>query len=220
MIQFDIITIFPDIFDSYFKESFLKKAQDKKLIKIKIHDLRKWAKDSHRTVDDKPFGGGFGMVMKVEPIFKAAKELRKKDSKVILFSPRGKKFNQKQASDFSKIKHIIMVCGRYEGIDERVAKKIADFNLSIGDYVLMGGEIPAMTVIETVTRLIPKALGKEGFLKERVVKKGFIEQEQYTRPEVFEPKKGEKWKVPKVLLSGNHKEIEEWHKKHSKVVEN
>lgn len=219
MIQFDIITIFPEIFNSYFKESFIQKAQKKKLIKIKVHNLRKWTKDAHRTVDDKPFGGGLGMVMKVEPIFRAVKQLKKKNSKVILFTPRGKKFNQEIASGFSKNKHLILICGRYEGVDERVAKKIADINLSIGDYVLMGGEIPAMALVETVTRLIPGALGKESFLKERKIKKGFIEQEQYTRPEVFESRKGEKWKVPKVLLSGDHRKIQEWHRKHSKVIE-
>ncbi len=215
MTKFDIITIFPDIFNSYFKESLIQKAQKKKLIKIKVHDLRKWAKDKHKTVDDRPFGGGFGMVMKIEPIFKAVKKLKKKKSKVVLFTPRGKKFNQKTAYQFSKLDHIIMICGRYEGVDERVAKKIADIELSIGDYVLMGGEIPAMAVIESVTRLIPGALSKKELLSERVTKKkGFIEQVQYTRPEEFQG-----WKVPKVLLSGDHKKIEEWHKKHRKIID-
>lgn len=222
MIKFDIITIFPDIFDSYFKESLIQKAQKKGLVKIKVHDLRKWAKDRHKTVDDRPFGGGFGMVMKVGPIYKAVKKLKNlpagrqgKNSKVVLFTPRGKKFNQKLAYNFSKIKHIIMICGRYEGVDERVAKKIADIELSIGDYVLMGGEIPAMAVIESISRLIPGALGKEDMIKERTTKeKGFIEQAQYTRPEEFQG-----WRVPKVLLSGNHKEIEEWRKKHRKVID-
>ncbi|RLC35311.1 MAG: tRNA (guanosine(37)-N1)-methyltransferase TrmD [Candidatus Nealsonbacteria bacterium] len=215
MLRFDIITIFPEIFDSYFKESLIKRAVDKRLIKIKVHDLRKWAKDKHKTVDDKPFGGGIGMVMKIEPIYKAVKAVRKKGrSKVILFSPRKKKFNQGMAYKFSKLDQLILICGRYEGVDERVAKHIADEEISIGDYVLMGGELPAMVVIETVARLVPGIVGKEQFLKERVVKKGFVEYPQYTRPENF---KG--WKAPKVLLSGDHKKIQEWREKHKKIIE-
>ncbi len=212
MIKFDIITIFPDIFNSYFSESLLNRAQKKKLIKINIHDLRKYTNDKHKTVDDSPFGGGAGMVMKVEPIYKAIKKTKKK-GKVILFTPRGKKFNQKIAYQLSREDQLVFICGRYEAVDERV-KKIADIELSIGDYVLMGGEIPAMAVIESVTRLIPGAIGKEGLLKDRITKsKGFIEYAQYTRPETFN-----NWKVPKVLLSGDHKKIEEWKKKHSRII--
>ncbi|MDP2966977.1 MAG: tRNA (guanosine(37)-N1)-methyltransferase TrmD [bacterium] len=224
MVQFDIITIFPKIFDSYLKESFIKKARVKGLLKINIHNLRDWAKDRHKTVDDRPFGGGLGMVLKIEPIYKAIKALKKSKiqspkSKIILFTPRGKKFNQKMAYQFSKLKQIIMICGRYEGVDERVAKKIADVELSIGDYDLMGGELPAMVVMETIARLIPGVLGKPELLKERITKeKGFIEYPQYTRPEVFPPKKGLKWHVPKVLVSGNHKKIEEWREKHKKII--
>jgi tRNA (guanine37-N1)-methyltransferase len=225
MLQFDIITIFPKIFDSYLKESFIKKAQTKRLIKINIHNLRKWTKDRHQTVDDRPYGGGLGMVLKVEPIYKAVKEIKQKakskkqKTKVILFTPRGKKFNQIIAYQLSKLNQIIMICGRYEGVDERVAKYIADLELSIGDYDLMGGELPAMVVMETVVRLIPGVLGKPQLLKERITKeKGFIEYPQYTRPEIFSPKKGIKWRVPKVLISGNHKEIEKWRKKYQKVV--
>ena len=208
MLTFDIITIFPEIFDSYLKESFIKKAQQKQLIKINIHDLRDWVKDRHKTVDDRPFGGGSGMVLKVEPIYKAIKELSSLKTKVILFTPRGKKFNQKLAYSLSQLNQLILICGRYEGVDERVAKYIADLELSIGDYDLMGGELPAMVVIETVARLIPGVLGKPELLKERITKeKGFIEYPQYTRPEVFSPKKGIYWKVPKVLLSGHHQKI-------------
>jgi tRNA (guanine37-N1)-methyltransferase len=220
MVKFDIITIFPDIFDSYLKESFIKKAQDKKLIKISVHNLRDFAKDRHQTVDDRPFGGGLGMVLKLEPIFKAVKKIKKKGGKVVLFTPRGKKFDQKTAFNFSKLKQVVMICGRYEGIDERVAKHIADLELSIGDYDLMGGELPAMIVAETVSRLIPGVLGKPEFLKERVTKnKGFIEYPQYTRPEIFKAGK-KKLTVPKVLLSGNHKEIGEWREKYGKVIGN
>ena len=219
MIRFDIITIFPEIFDSYFKESIIQRAQEKRLIKIKAHNLRNWATDRHKTVDDRPFGGGIGMVMKIEPIFRAVEALKRKTKsekrKIILFTPRGKKFNQKMAYRFSKLNHLILICGRYEGVDERVAKYIADEEISIGDYVLMGGELPAMVVIEAVARLIPGVLGKPQLLKERVTKtKGFIEYPQYTRPEVFR-----KWRVPKVLLSGHHKKIAEWRKKHQKIID-
>ncbi|MBU0476596.1 tRNA (guanosine(37)-N1)-methyltransferase TrmD [Patescibacteria group bacterium] len=223
MTKFDIITIFPDIFDSYLKESLIYRAQKKRLIEVNIHNLRDCAPDKHKTVDDRPFGGGLGMVMKIEPIYKAVKDLKKKRTKkqkVVLFTPRGKKFNQKTAYQFSKLEQLILICGRYEGIDERVAKHIADIELSIGDYVLMGGELPAMVVVETVARLIPGVLGKPQLLKERITKqKGFIEYPQYTRPEVFLPQKGTQWKVPKVLLSGDHKKIEEWRKKREKIIE-
>ena len=226
MIQFDIITIFPEIFDSYLKESFIKKAQEKGKILIRIHNLRDYTCDKHKTVDDRPFGGGLGMVLKVESIYKAVEEIKRtkrlsnKKRKIILFTPRGRQFHQKIAYQLSKLNQIIMICGRYEGVDERVAKYIANMELSIGPYDLMGGELPAMVVIETVSRLIPGVLGKPQLLKERITKeKGFIEYPQYTRPEVFRPKKGKRWKVPIVLLSGNHKKIEEWRKKHRKVIE-
>ena len=226
MLTFDIITIFPEIFNSYLKESLIARAQKKKLIKINVHNLRKWTSDVHKTVDDRPFGGGLGMVIKIEPVYRAVQSLKSKiknqKSKIILFTPRGKQFNQKIAYQFSKLDRIIMICGRYEGVDERVAKHIADMELSIGDYDLMGGELPAMIAIETVSRLIPGVLGKPELLKERITKeKGFIEYPQYTRPEVFDVGKyNKKWRVPKVLLSGNHKKIEEWRKKHRKIIEN
>src|SRR3989344_2782397 len=225
MITFDIITIFPGMFEGYLNESLIARAQKKKLIKITAHNLRKWTRDNHQTVDDRPFGGGLGMVLKVEPIYKAVKSIlkvksKKSKAKVILFTQRGKKFNQKMAYQLSKSDQIIFICGRYEGVDERVAEKIADMELSIGDYDLMGGELPAMVAIETISRLIPGVLGKEQLLKERITKSGgFIEYAQYTRPEVFSPVKNKKWKVPPVLLSGDHKKIEAWKTKHSKVIE-
>jgi len=231
MIKFNIITIFPEIFNSYLKSSLIDRALKKKLIKVKTHNLRKWTTDKHQSVDDKPYGGGLGMVFKVEPIFKAVKEILKKTKikknkrKIILFTPRGKKFNQQTAYKLSKLDQIIMICGRYEGVDERVAKHIADMELSIGDYDLMRGELPSMVVLETVSRLIPGVLGKPALLKERITKeKGFIEYPQYTRPEVFEPKSKiktkspKKWNVPKILLSGNHKDIQEWKKKYGKEI--
>jgi tRNA (guanine37-N1)-methyltransferase len=222
MIKFDVITIFPEIFNSYINESLIARAQKKKLIKINVHDLRKWTNDAHQTVDDRPFGGGLGMVLKVEPIFKAVKSLVKKPAKrkVILFTPRGQKFTQKLAYKLSKLDQIIFICGRYEGVDERVAEKIADMEISIGDYDLMGGELPAMVATEAISRLIPGVLGKPQLLKERISKGGgFLEYAQFTRPEIFEPEKGKKWKVPKLLLSGDHKKIDEWKREHSKIIE-
>ena len=223
--RFDIITIFPEIFSSYFKESLLARAQEKKLIEINIHNLRDWTDDEHRTaakgeprrgrVDDSPFGGGLGMVMKVDPIYKAIESLKTTNYKLrtIVFTPRGKKFNQRKASEYAKLDQLIMICGRYEGVDERVGKYLADEQISIGDYDLMGGELPAMIITETVSRLIPGVIGKDEFLKEHIKDTGFVEYPQYTRPEVFEGHG-----VPKVLLSGNHKKIEEWRAKHGKVI--
>lgn len=223
MIRFDALTIFPELFEPFAKESLLAKAAKKNLLKIEAHDLRTWANDKHRSVDDKPFGGGLGMVLKVAPVYRAVSALKKKrkKSKVILFTPRGKKFDQKTAYDLSRLDQLIFICARYEGADERIAKRIADTELSLGDYVLMGGEVPAMAVIETVSRLVPGVVGKPQFLKERLPKgrkKGFLEYPNYTRPEVFEPKKGERWRIPKVLVSGDHKKIGEWRKKHGKVI--
>ena len=223
MMRFDIVTIFPNIFNPFLKESFIKRAQERGLIEIFIHNLREFTTDKHQHVDDRPYGGGLGMVLKIEPIYKALKSIKSKSKKrkvkVILFTPRGKQFNQKIAYRLSKLDQVIMICGRYEGVDERVAKYIADLKLSIGPYDLMGGELPAMVVIETITRLIPGVIGKPEFLKERLKKEGFVEYPQYTRPEVFSPKKGVYWKVPKVLLSGHHQKIKEWREKHKKVIE-
>jgi len=223
MLRFDIITIFPNIFDSYLKESFIKKAQESHKISIKIHNLRDFTRDRHKTVDDRPFGGGLGMVIKIEPVYRAVQFLKSKiknqKSKIILFTPRGKKFTQQTAYKLSKLSQIIMICGRYEGVDERVAKKVADLEVSIGDFDLMGGELPAMLVTETVSRLIPGVLGKPELLKERITKeRGFMEYPQYTRPEVFSPEKGSKWRVPKVLISGNHKKIIQWRGKRGKEI--
>ena len=222
MIKFDIITIFPDIFQSYFNESIIKRAQKRKLIKINIHNLRDYTDKSrpqsgsrqwsgHKSVDDKPYGGGAGMVMMVEPIYKAIKKIKKgKKTKVILFSAKGKKFDQKIAKRFSKLDRLILICGRYEGVDERTAQYIADEEISIGDYVLTGGEIPAMILIDAVTRLIPGVIKKESLKEETsVIQK---EYPQYTRPENFRG-----WKVPEVLLSGNHKKIQQWREKHKKT---
>jgi tRNA (guanine37-N1)-methyltransferase len=221
MIRFDVITIFPEILKSYVGESLIARAQAKKLIKINLHDLRKWGKGPHKQVDDRPFGGGLGMVMQFDPIAKAIKKIKAKNkqAKVIFFTPRGKKFNQQMASKLAKLDQIIFICGRYEGVDERVAKNIADMEISIGEYDLMGGELPAMILIESISRLVPGVLGKPALLAERVSKTGgFLEYMQYTRPEVIKYN-GKKLAVPKVLLSGDHKKIKQWKDKHGKVIE-
>jgi len=209
--KIDILTIFPEMFKGPFDESLLKRAQDKGLVKIKIHNLRHWAKDKHKTVDDKPFGGGPGMVIKVEVIDQALNDLKKKNSKTILLTPQGKAFNQKKAKSLSKLEHIILICGHYEGVDERIRQNLVDEEISIGDYVLTGGEIPAMVVVDTVVRLIPGVVGKKESLKEESFSKGLLEYPQYTRPAEY---KG--WKVPEVLVSGNHEEIKKWREKQSK----
>lgn len=216
MKRFDIITIFPKILDSYFQESLLKKAQQKGLIKIQTHNLRDYTTDKHHKVDDTPYGGGPGMVIKAEPIYKAVQSLRPKVKgqrskvRVILFSLRGKKFDQKEAHRLAKYGQLIFICGRYEGVDERVAQYVADEELSVGDFILSGGELPAAAVIEAVSRLVPGVLGKQESLEER---KGSYPV--YTKPEVIKLKSGKfkSLKVPPVLLSGDHKKIEEWRNK-------
>ncbi len=214
--QFDIITIFPHIFDAYFSESIIARAQKEKFIQIKVHNLRDYSQDKHRRVDDTPYGGGAGMVMKVEPLYQAVKSIKnqKLKTRVILFSAKGKKYTQVDARRLAQYESLIFICGRYEGVDERVIKNFADEELSIGDYVLTGGEIPAMVVLDSVTRLIPGVLGNPESLKEESFNadsKTNLEYPQYTKPEEFN-----KWKVPKVLLSGNHKKIKEWREKKSK----
>lgn len=205
--QFNIITIFPDIFDSYFSKAMVKRAQLKKIIDIKITDLRHFAENKYKSVDDTPYGGGAGMILKIEPIYKALKSIkRKKKSRVILFSARGKTLTQKDLRRLKKYDQLIMICGRYEGVDNRVAEKLADEEISIGDYVLTGGEIPAIVLVDGITRLLGGVLGNlESPKDESFSKEGELEYPQYTKPENF---KG--WKVPKILLSGNHGKIKEW----------
>lgn len=218
MITFDIITIFPDVFGSYFGASITGRAQAKKLVKIDIHNLRDFADDKHKKVDDTPYGGGAGMVLKYEPIWKSVQALKSKNSpskkrtRIILFSAKGKRFAQRDANRLSKYDNLILICGRYEGVDERVARKIADEEISIGDYVLTGGELPAMVLTDSITRLIPGVLGnKNSALDESHTHAGILEYPQYTKPENIQG-----LKVPKVLLSGNHEEIKKWREKNSK----
>jgi tRNA (guanine37-N1)-methyltransferase len=209
--EFHIISAFPKILDSYFNDSILKRAQDKKLIKVINHDLRDFTKDKHRNVDDTPYGGGVGMVLMIEPIYLAWKSIKKKKkSLTILLTPTGKVFDQPQAKQLTDYNQIIFICGRYEGVDARV-DEFVDLKLSIGDYVLTGGELGSAVVIDAVTRLIPGVLGKfESTEDESHSKQGVLEYPHYTRPEVYNPNKKTKWQVPKVLLSGNHKEINNW----------
>ena len=225
--RFDILTIFPEIFKSFLSEALIARATKNKIISINTYNLRDWTEDNHKTVDGRPYGGGAGMVLMVKPIMKAIKDIKKKKkTKIIVFSPKGKKFDQEMARKFSKLDQIIMICGRYEGIDERVAEYIADEEISIGDYVLFGGEVPAMVVTEAVTRLISGAVGKQASIEDESFKKikgiekdmmtRFLEYPHYTRPEVLKIN-GKVRRVPMVLLSGNHKKIEEWRKKHTRI---
>ena len=222
--KIDILTLFPDMFLGPFNESIIRRAQDKSLVEIKIHNLRKWAVDTHRTVDDKPYGGGVGMVLMVKPIYLALQELKIENLKlkIVLLDPGGTPFNQLKAQELSKLDHLILIAGHYEGVDERVKEHLVDEELSIGDYVLTGGELPAMVVVDAVVRLIPGVLEKsqateiESFqliksnIKHLTSNIQLLEYPQYTRPENF---KG--WKVPQLLLSGNHKEIEKWRSEHA-----
>jgi len=222
--KFDIITIFPELFKGFLSESIIKRARKEKLIEINIHDLRDFTRDRHKSVDDKPFGGGRGMVLKVGPVYRAVSSIKEEKTKVVLLSPRGEKFNQKKAYQYSNLSHVILICGRYEGVDERIIEHVADETLSIGDYVLMGGELPAMVIVEAVSRLIPGVLGNSELLKERMPAvpgekgRGFQEFPQYTRPEIFKSKEGKEWKVPKTLLSGNHRKIKKWRKNNSRII--
>lgn len=223
MIRFDVVTIFPEFFVGPFSHGILRRAQDVALVNIRVHDLRQFTDDRHRTVDDRPFGGGDGMVLKAEPIFRAVESLMPGEETplkyaIILLSPQGKRFSQADAVCLAELDHVVFICGRYEGVDERVAEHLATEELSIGDYVLSGGELAAAVVIDAVTRLVPGALGNEvsreldsfsfsprsghGNEKEEL---GALSWPQYTRPEDFRD-----WKVPEILLSGNHQEILRW----------
>jgi len=210
--RIDIITIFPKMFEPVLNESIVKRAQNKGKAKIYIHNLRDYTLDKHKKVDDRPFGGGSGMVMSPQPIFKAIEEIKSKvksqKSKVILLCPQGKKLNQKIAKDLAKSKHLILICGHYEGVDERVRLNLVDEEVSIGDYVLTGGELPAMVLVDCLVRLIPGVLGDKNSLNFESFTGNLLEYPQYTRPANYEG-----LRVPAILLSGNHKKIAEWQKK-------
>lgn len=217
--RFDIITIFPQAFESYFSVSILKRAREKGLIEIHTHNLRDWATDKHHTTDDTPYGGGAGMVMKVEPFDRCLQDLKALDegqkTRTILLSARGKRFVQADARRLAAQKRLILLAGRYEGVDERVAEQLVDDELSIGDFVLTGGELPAMVVVDAVARLLPGVLGNvESPLRESFSDGLLREYPQYTKPETYRG-----WKVPEVLLTGNHAAIERWRREQIPAAE-
>jgi tRNA (guanine37-N1)-methyltransferase len=210
--KIDVLTLFPAMFAGPLDESIIKRARTKGLLDLKVHDLRDWTHDRHRTVDDRPFGGGPGMLMKPEPIFEAVESLRRDGTKVILLSPAGRKFDQQIARDLAEQKDLLLVIGHYEGFDERLRQSLADDELSIGDYVLTNGALPAMVVIDAVTRLLPGVLGDDESSRDESFSHGLLEYPQYTRPAEFRG-----MKVPDVLMSGNHAEIEKWRREQAKL---
>lgn len=203
--RIDVVTIFPELFDAPLKASLLGKAIEGGLLEVRTHDLRRWGVGRHQTVDDAPYGGGPGMVMRPEPIFDAVDSLRSDASHVVLLSPRGTKLDQPGVERLASESHLILICGRYEGVDERVALHLADAEISIGDYVLSGGELPALVVIEAVSRLVPRVLGNEASLRAESHVGGLLEHPHYTRPPEYRG-----WRVPEVLLSGDHGAVELW----------
>ena len=206
--KFDVLTLFPEMFE-ILNQSIIGKAIEKNLIDIHLINIRDFSKDKHKKVDDTPYGGGAGMVMKPDVVYDAYQSVKDANAKVIYMSPQGKPLNQKKVEELSKENHLIILCGHYEGIDQRVLDKIVDEEISIGDYVLTGGEIPAMVLIDSVSRYVEGVL-KEDSIKEESFSNGLLEYPQYTRPEVFEG-----MKVPEVLLSGHHENIEKWRKEKS-----
>ena len=206
--KFDVLTLFPEMFE-ILNQSIIGKAIEKELININLINIRDFSKDKHKKVDDTPYGGGAGMVMKPDVVYDAYQSIKDRNAKVIYMSPQGKPLNQKKVEELSKENHLIILCGHYEGIDQRVLDKIVDEEISIGDYVLTGGEIPAIVLIDSVSRYVEGVL-KEESIKEESFSNGLLEYPQYTRPEVFEG-----MKVPEVLLSGHHENIEKWRKEKS-----
>lgn len=208
--KFHLLTIFPDFFEGPFRHGVVARAAQAGALEFRIHDLRTWTHDFHRTVDDRPFGGGEGMLMKAEPIFDAVESLfpeRTPKQKVILLSAQGRKFTQPMARELSQVDELLLICGRYEGVDERVAEHLADDEISIGDYVLSGGELAAAVVIDAVARLLPGVLGNEDSSINESFTEGILDCPQWTRPADFRG-----WKVPDALLSGHHAEIAKWRK--------
>jgi len=215
--KIDIVTLFPEICRAPLSESIMKRARENGIVDLCVHNLRDWTQDKHHIVDDAPFGGGQGMVMKPEPIFAAVEELRRQiaeeskiedlKSKIVLMSPAGSRFDQQMAAQLSRESHLIIICGHYEGVDHRVIEHLVDLEISIGDYVLTNGAIAAVVLVDAIARLLPGALGHERSAADDSFSGGLLEAPQYTRPAEFRG-----WKVPEVLLSGNHAEIEKWRK--------
>jgi len=205
--RIDIVTLFPEICRAPLGESMMKRAQEKSIADLHIHNLRDWATDKHHVVDDAPFGGGQGMIMKPEPVFAAVEDLRHQTSKIILMSPAGRRLDQQLANQFSGEAHLIVICGHYEGVDHRVIEHLIDLEISIGDYVLTNGAIAAVVLVDAIVRLLPGTLGHEQSAADDIFSNGVLEAPQYTRPAEFRG-----WKVPEILLSGNHAEIAKWRK--------
>ncbi|MGZ6237064.1 MAG: tRNA (guanosine(37)-N1)-methyltransferase TrmD [Syntrophales bacterium] len=212
MIRFDILSVFPEMFESPLNHSILKRAQEKGMAEIHLHNIRDYAEDKHRMTDDAPYGGGGGMVMKVEPIDKALASIvpSRDNALVVLLTPQGETFHQQMAEEMSRYSRIVLVCGHYEGVDERVRDHLVDREISIGDFVLTGGELSAMVIVDAVTRLIPGVLGNNESASCDSFSTGLLEYPHYTRPGSYRD-----WQVPEVLLSGNHREIESWRRKES-----
>jgi tRNA (guanine37-N1)-methyltransferase len=211
-VKIDVLTLFPAMFAGPLDESIVKRAREAKLLDLKIHNLRDWTHDRHKTVDDRPFGGGPGMLLKVEPLFEAIEALQRETTRVILLSPSGRKFDQSIARELAQSDDLLLVCGSYEGFDERVREALADDELSIGDYVLTNGALPAMVLIDAVARLLPGVLGDDESSHDESFSQGLLEYPQYTRPAEFRG-----MKVPEVLLSGNHAGIEKWRRESAKL---
>ena len=209
--EFDILTLFPRIFEGPLDESILKRAREAGLVQIRVHNLRDFTHDKHRVVDDKPYGGGPGMLMKPEPIFEAVEKLQRADSCVVLMTPQGAPFTQARAKEFAGKPHLIIICGHYEGVDERVREALVDEEVSIGDYVLTNGALAAAVVVDAVTRLLPGAIGHENGAADDSFATGMLEGPQYTRPAEFRG-----MKVPDVLQSGNHGEVAKWRAEQSR----
>jgi tRNA (guanine37-N1)-methyltransferase len=211
-VKIDVLTLFPAMFAGALDESIIKRARAAGLLDLTLHQLRDWTHDRHKTVDDRPFGGGPGMLLKPEPIFEAVESLARENTRVILLSPSGRKFDQSIARELAQQEHLLFVTGHYEGFDERIRESLADDELSIGDYVLTNGALPAMVVIDSVTRLLPGVLGDDASAMEESFSHGLLEYPQYTRPAEFRGKK-----VPDILVSGNHAEIASWRLEQAKL---
>ena len=212
-VKIQILTIFPEVCRAVFGESILKRAQEKRLVEFEAVDLRDWTADKHRSTDDAPYGGGPGMVMTIGPIDRALEGLRKPESRVIFLSPQGSQFTHKVAEDLSREPHLILLCGHYEGVDQRVCDHLVDDEISIGDYVLTSGVLPALVVADAVTRLIPGVLGDLQSAVQESFVSGVLDHPHYTRPESYRG-----WEVPPVLLSGNHGAIEKWRKDQAEKI--
>ena len=208
-LRFDIVSIFPGMFESPFADSIIQRAWEEGLLDLRVHDLRDYSLNKHRKVDDTPFGGGVGMVMNVEPIARVIAAIKKEvpETRTILLSPGGRPFDQEKAWELSHLPSLTLICGRYEGIDERVRLHFVDEEISIGDYVLTGGEIPAMVLVEAISRLVPGVLGDPESVVEESFTDGLLEYPQYTRPRDYQG-----FKVPEILISGDHKKIRDWQK--------